>query len=470
MTMPRDFFDWLSPMLVKELRQGMRSKALLVSLFLLQGLLILNVIVGLGLASNGDLSGTTAMFWSILGLPLLVILPFSALGGIGNEIKTNTLDLVFLTRLTASRIVLGKWIAVVVQSFLLALTVLPYIALRYYLGGINVTTDLSVAGLLLACSALLSAFTVALSSYPTKIVRAFTSIGLLLSLQLIGPLLMFGGGRFAMIGLWSDWSSVVAVIVLAPLFVLLMIEVGTIRIAPAAENHAGLSRLLVLVVVLVTGTAGLLSARASWMIVLGQVFVAPFLIVALCERPPAVPGVFRSLVRRGWAGSLLTRVFTPGWHTGFLYVLLVWLLIGFFWQRAGWLDFGPGNDGLKQQLSLAGFGISLLLPAVIAPSLSRKRFFYFLVFFLICLAAYSLTAAFAQNSGQREEIMNRTAFLPPLAVFGPAFDSLHAAPPLIFMACLGVLILVVYFFKSREAWRQSGKLRQLARQKSHHVA
>ncbi len=470
MTMPRDFFDGISPMLVKELRQGMRSKALIISLFLLQGLLIFNAIVGLVSTSDGDLSGTTAGFWTILGLPLLMILPLSALGGIGNEIKANTLDLVFLTRLTATRIVLGKWIAVVVQSVLLALTVLPFIALRYYLGGINVTADLSAAGLMLVGSALLSAFTVALSSYPAKIVRFFIILGFVFSLQMIGPLFMFGGGRFGLIGIWSDWSSVAAVVVVVPLFVLLMIEVGAMRIAPVAENHAGLTRLLALLVLLVTGTAGLLSARAAWMIVAGQVFVTPFCIAALCERPPTVPGVFRSLVRRGGVGNLLSRIFTPGWHTGFLYVLLVWMLIGFFWQRAGWLDSGPRGDALKQQLSLAGFGVSLLLPAVIAPSLSRKRFLYILSFVLLSLAVFSVTSAFVQNSGHKEELINLTAFLPPLAVFGPVFSNLHAAPPLIFMACLGVLVLAVYFFKSRPVWRQSAKLRQLARQEPHHVA
>ncbi|MEI8313138.1 MAG: hypothetical protein WCH98_20505, partial [Verrucomicrobiota bacterium] len=208
----------------------------------------------------------------------------------------------------------------------------------------------------------------------------------------------------------------------------------------------------------------------AWMIVAGQVFAAPFCIAALCERPPTVPGVFRSLVRRGWAGSLLSRVFTPGWHTVFLYVILVWLLVGFFWQRAGWIESGSVDDVLKRQLSLAGFGVSLLLPAVVAPSLSRKRFLYFLVFFAVCLAVFSMTSALAQNSARTNEMVHMTAFLPPLAVFGPAFDDLFPQPQLIAMACLGLLAVGIYIFKSRAAWRESKKLRALARQNPLHAA
>jgi hypothetical protein len=472
MTLTHDFPDWLSPMLVKELRQGMRSKVLLISLFLLQSLLILNAIVGLGAAADGNLSGTTGVFWSILALPLLLILPLSALGGIANEIKANTLDLVFLTRLTARRIVLGKWIAVVVQSVLLTLTVLPYIALRYYLGGINITSDLFTAGLILLGSAMLSALTVALSSYPSQVVRIFIGLGFIFSLQMITPLLLVGAGHFGMIGIWSDGVLATVLLVLAPIFLLLMIEVGAIRIAPPAENHAGMVRLLVLLVVLVIGAASMVSARSAWLIIVAQVFAVPFCVAALCECPPTVPGVFRALVRRGWIGSLLSRIFTPGWHTGFLFVVLVWALIAFFWQQAGWLTSHQGDEhaALRSQLSLAGFGVSLLLPAIIAPSLSRKRFLYFLGFFLISFAMFAVVSALAQTSSSKDAWIQMTAFLPPLAIFGPAYNAIDPSDQLMALGSLALLLFAICAVKSRAAWSQSDRLRKLARQKPLHVA
>ncbi len=463
MNIAHDFPDSLSPMLVKELRQGMRSKALISSLFLLQGLLILNAIVGLAAAEEGDLTGTTALFWTILSLPLLIILPLSALGGIGNEIKANTLDLVFLTRLTARRIVLGKWIAVVAQAVLLATTVLPYIALRYYLGGVNITADLLSAGALVVVSAMISALTVALSSYPSKVVRIFIGIGFFFSLQMlagIGAAFMVGG-RFGLISVWGAWPVVAAVVLLIPLFIVLMIEVGSIRIAPAAENHAGMCRLLALLALVVTGAAGLITARAEWMIILGQVMATPFCIAALCEAPPVVPGVFRPLVRRGPAGRALAVIFTPGWHTGVLYVLLVWFLLWAFWQQAGWLD--GSAEGLRRRLSLLAFGASLLIPAIIAPALSRKRIFYYMGFFGLSLVIFLVTGVLSEVGSDHSEWINATCFLPPLAVFAPAFDSLQATPQLIWTGFLLAVTAVVYWLKSRTVWQQFAKLRALAR-------
>ena len=468
MTIAHDFSDWLSPMLVKELRQGMRSKALITSLFLLQSLLILNAIVGLGAAAKDDLTGTTVLFWVIIGLPLLVILPSSALGGIGNEIKANTLDLVFLTRLTARRIVLGKWIAILAQSALLALTALPYIALRYYLGGVNITADLTTAGLIIVASAMISALTVALSSYPAKSVRILFGVAFFFSIQFLGVFGVassMGGRRVIFTGL-GDWPAVAALLLLVPLFVLLMIEVGAIRIAPAAENHSGMCRLLALLVVLTTGAAAALAPRAGWLLVVGQVIATPFCIAALCEVPPSVPGVFRPLVRRGRIGSLLTRVFSPGWHTGVLYVLLIGLLLAFFYQQAGWLRArGDGLPALRHQLSLAGFEVSLLLPAILAPALSRKRVYYFVGLFGFCLVVFILALMLgATDRYAKDEMINLLTFLPPVAVFASALTSQNAVPQLAWTTFLGLLALGIYLFKSREAWRQSHALRKVARQ------
>jgi hypothetical protein len=468
MNLPHDFSDRLSPMLVKELRQGTRSHALLISLFLLQGLLILNAIVGLGMSAGGDLSGTTAIFWTILGLPLLVILPLSALGGIGGEIRANTLDLIFLTRLTAGRIVLGKWIAVVAQSALLTTTVLPYIALRYYLGGVNITADIASAAVLLAASAVLSAFTVAMSAFPSRVVKILIGVGFFFALQMLtglGAAMMFGGGRGAFRG-WLDWPVTAAAILLVPLFILLMLEVAAIRIAPSAENHAGISRLLTLLFVAVAGTAAMLSASAEWLIVLGQSVAAPFCIAALCEPPPQVSGVLRPLVRRGRLGSFLARVFTPGWHTGMLFVLLVWTLVAGFWIGAGWLG-SAGNtptETTKRMLSLAGFGVSLLVPAVLAPAFSRRRLFVFVSFFGACSVLFLLAVAFSAGGGARDAwILGLTVYLPPLAVFAPAFDDLDATGPLVWMAFLAAGSLVGYWIRSRKPWRRFGELREDAK-------
>ena len=85
--MKTDFADWLSPMLVKELRQGMRTKLFVSTFLILQGLMMFSVILGLltiGFSSDSSLS--TGFFWTVISLPVLCILPFSGLGAVSNEI------------------------------------------------------------------------------------------------------------------------------------------------------------------------------------------------------------------------------------------------------------------------------------------------------------------------------------------------------------------------------------------------
>ena len=61
------------------------------------------------------------VFWFIVGLQLLLVTPARAFGGLRTEIDSRSLDLLVLTRLTAWRIVLGKWTSLMVQALLLVI-------------------------------------------------------------------------------------------------------------------------------------------------------------------------------------------------------------------------------------------------------------------------------------------------------------------------------------------------------------
>ena len=86
-----------------------------------------------------------------------------SLGAVGNERKANTLELIFLTRLTARRILTGKWLALVAQTVLLVCAVLPYAVLRYFLGSVDLGAELTAIALLLLGSAVLSGVAVGFS-------------------------------------------------------------------------------------------------------------------------------------------------------------------------------------------------------------------------------------------------------------------------------------------------------------------
>ncbi len=188
-----DFAEWLSPMVVKELRQGMRSRVFVTSFLLLQGGMIFVALVALAASAHQqDIRAMTTLFWVICGVPLLLMMPISGFGAVANEITANSLELIFLTRLTPRRIIAGKWFAIVAQTALFACAVLPYAVLRYFLGGVNVGRELAVLAGLLLGSALLSGIAVGLSPQSSRAGRAILPIAIVFGVQFLVPFVTYG--------------------------------------------------------------------------------------------------------------------------------------------------------------------------------------------------------------------------------------------------------------------------------------
>src|SRR5882724_4477643 len=102
----RDFPGWLSPMLVKELRQGLRTRGFVGALVIFQIVMLVLMLAALAsqTAQNptARMSGagiTGAFFWAVISVQLLIVTPFRALGGLQHEVESRTLDLLLLTRL-----------------------------------------------------------------------------------------------------------------------------------------------------------------------------------------------------------------------------------------------------------------------------------------------------------------------------------------------------------------------------------
>jgi ABC-type transport system involved in multi-copper enzyme maturation permease subunit len=174
-TVKEDFADWLNPMLVKELRQGLKTKAFVIVFVLVQVALV--ILMGFRLLAQNDPFGYTAgmldgLLWTAIGGALLVLMPLRALTAISEEEKANTLHLVQLTRLSSTRIVWGKWIALVSQTLLLSVAILPYAVLRYFFGGIDIVENLLLLVWMMVGSMALTAACLVLSTHamPTRIV------------------------------------------------------------------------------------------------------------------------------------------------------------------------------------------------------------------------------------------------------------------------------------------------------------
>ena len=326
-----DFPAWISPMLVKELRQGVQSGAfawtfilLQVAMFLLMTFWVLNRSTGLQsrLEVNQLFHG---FFWAVFGFAAAIILPVRAAGSMTAERIGNTLDLLRLTHLSSTQIVLGKWLAVMAQVLLIAAAVLPYLVLQYFFGGLDIVADLFSFMVVLLVAAVITAGSLAAagqSPLTRGLITAFFFFAV--------PNFLGGAGSVFGTAVLSPWSALPAILVVAVLLTSVMLVYAAAAIAPPAENHAARVRVLALVA---TGLALVAGAwfgpiSASFVIAVTVLLVAGIAIAELTSDPVELASIHAPFARLGPFGRLAAMVLTPGWATAICFTLFVAPFLG----------------------------------------------------------------------------------------------------------------------------------------------
>jgi hypothetical protein len=406
-----DFPDRLSPMMVKELRQGLRAKAFVTVFLVLQALLGL-ILLAASAGASSDRAGTVVsqVIFVFFSLAVLVIQPLRGIGELSSEIKGNTIDLMVLTRLSSLRIVAGKWTALVGQSALLVATIVPYLILRYYFGGMNLFAELVLVLLVFLLSAALTAVTVGLSASSSILVRGLIplagTVALTFSIFGVG----FSGGLKDLIRICSLESGDEATGV--GVFVLLIaylgwhaLSLGASLIAPHAENHATARRVIALLAIVVTGIILIAAdADSEVLITVLTILATPAIALALSEPDHIIPTVCRPFVKRGFMGRLAGRFLYPGWPAGVAFTGLLALLcalIGFLLPNAG--D-RYDADEIIVSLSLLG---ALLFPGLLTVLFGHKLKERFASFVLLLIA----NGVFALVLGILSESLSEREFL-----------------------------------------------------------
>ncbi|MEY4482921.1 MAG: hypothetical protein RL693_373 [Verrucomicrobiota bacterium] len=411
---PPDFADWFSPILVKELRQGLKTRAF-VSIFILVQV-VMSLLVGLQLlsmasgAGPGTMSTYDGFFWALVWLPLLVVMPARGLTCVSEEIKANTLDLVQLTHLSSFRIVLGKWVALVSQTVLLVAAILPYAVLRYFFGEVDVVQDMNNIGVMLAASLVLTAGAIALSSQHLVVRILVLVLGLPTLMSGIMGLLfsrLMGRGTTSFMSMDTSWLVGSFTVI----YIYLLLEIAASKIAPLSENHAARKRLLAIgvtvgsVLVAWLGDKDMLEFWVPMMVpLLGLVVME-----ALCERTIELPSLYGTYARRGKVWCLAGRVLYPGWATGIVFItLLAILLIGLpvvmmLKQPSG---AGPTSTDIeKAALVIALIYTSILAPLAVLllfPRVKQPIWIYLLTQLLFILL-YMVAAIVAESPGISKE-------------------------------------------------------------------
>jgi hypothetical protein len=324
MSTARDWSDWLSPVVVKNMRQDTRTPSfglVLMGAQLALGIVALSVVLGHTGGTSSLLSGLSVCFWLALIAWLLLAIPQRALSSLRREDHDSAFELVAVTRLDAWRLVLGTWTSLMLQAGFGALSLLPYMLLRYFFGGVEVFSEVVYLAVLVLLSGLLTACGLFSSTLPWAWTRRMFSVGLLVFGAVLAVLYADGVMQMPET-LFSLELLLGTLFCVLPTLWLLVVTAG--RIAPLAENHALRKRLFGLGSILVLGV---LMAQVG-MDREGVGAVTALLLVVLCadaayERVDPCAVHYLPFVRYGLVSRLVGLLLCPGWLGGVAFLLLV---------------------------------------------------------------------------------------------------------------------------------------------------
>lgn len=322
----RDFPDRLTPMLVKELRQGMRSKIFVWGFLLMHLLLAFVVLSSINSSMSHD---SSTLFWWCYLVPAVFALPFRGFNALVDEIRMDTMDTLLLTRLSASRIVLGKWISITLQIALISLTVLPYLIMRYFAGGVDIALEIRFLFHFFMLGAIFTAFVIGFSWIKVFLMRGLLILalgGLVFALCVYVTEEILVDQRYDYKFFITEHEGVTTAIfyLLGSYLTYYLLSFASAQIAPLAENLSTRRRIISFAFVLLCFVPVFFDVE--WMF---PSFGLALLVVALAgidaatERTQHLSIVVQPFVKRGLFGKFLGRFLYPGWHTGFNYLVLL---------------------------------------------------------------------------------------------------------------------------------------------------
>lgn len=409
LTLLRDFSDRLSPMVVKELRHGLRTRAFTSLLTTFQICMIL--LVGTGMLGV-PMQVITNIFWGLSLLILLVALPLRGFATLSGEVQGGTMDMLTLTSISSFRIVYGKWSALFSQTLLLACSLLPYMVARYYFGGVEIVAEAFALVLAVLGSALSSAGYVAFSSQRSMVLKLFLTVGTLTA--------MIPGTAFIFMMInaredvlsplfnlpWLEQAALLGGIVLVAAYgVFTFLAMGASRIAPVSENHSTWKRLIHLgmLTLLAAAVAALafhpFEGAMFWAYVPSLALTLLVGVDVLTEEMPRFPSVVQGMAQKGRFSTGMGRLFYPGWASGvFFYTLLATMNVGV-------ILIGLMKQGKNSEEEMIAFIACVMLAVLVPVSLKlnkKNRFANWWVVQIALGVAGVLLAIFMGISGSRD--------------------------------------------------------------------
>ena len=437
-----DIANFINPMVIKELRQELRVRTLENTFILMHAVMLISIIFGVLTTSYGNSSVVSGTYWFALAISVLWIMPGRGAASFTREVDAESLELLQITRLSSSQIITGKWLAIILETSLIVISLLPYVSLLYYIEKANLLNVIIVTYIIFFISLLLTSLRIVQAASSRKKAKwGFRIIFIILAIvlfQYLGSFLFYSGSKIKV-----DIYLIYLSIAVGLPFIMFFLEMGASKIAPATENHSGLQRFYGLLT-LIGGFLILLSEPKFDGIVFScllAILVVIFIQV-LSEQPKWHLGIYHTFAKRGFFARIIGKFFYPGWQSGLLYLLfilgLLWFLIFLFNAYGISISIKPNIQFAALLISVFG---GLILPVVpiqlFLPEYKTKFTLYLMlqVLFMVIPIAYFILSS--------SNLFNDASIFPAYNIF-VLLDRSSRAGDIVFLSLpLTILALII---------------------------
>jgi hypothetical protein len=455
-----DFSDRLPPMLVKELRQGLRTNTFIFVFLGLQIFLALVLFFTASISEFGDggdmISRIIFLFFAVA---VLVVQPLRGVNAVHREIKMTTIDLMVLTKLSARRIVLGKWSSIVGQSLLLFVAIMPYLIMRYFFGQMNLFYELLVLFFVLIASMCVTAVVVGLSACKGILLRGFFPLAMAGLLFLLTCSLCFNVSSNQLLEVFTWESTDKTIIFFIGLMMIiyyawLSLGMSISIIAPSSENHSSFNRVLtIIIMVSILTIAWVTNSDLKFIPLSLALCTLPAVVISFNEEKFLNQRVCLPFVKRGILGRFVGIFLYPCWSSGVFYSAILLGVVSF----SSFLVFPDieNDNSFFQFNALIG---CVLFPAVIVMLFSRKIIDNIGVYTFVAIGmiVFSVVINVISEASNVPSVMKFFLWLPPCQILNGSIKNYYDDPKTAFYLCCAInsfylLILVMKALMDRSA-------------------
>ncbi len=210
-----DLPERFGPMTVKELRQSLRRTSFVYPFFCVHIFATIAIYTEFQLGVGGGAAIPAVLawdpdrvgsFWWVAMTVCGIIMPLAGFFLMPQEIEEGNHELLLLTALNRWQVVAGKFLMLWGLSVLTFTSLLPYVIIRYFIGGIEWGSELAAAGSVLAVAAVVAAGSIAASGFSTLAAKLGVFVLYMFSALGGGGAGMIGGGMSLGISATSKWS------------------------------------------------------------------------------------------------------------------------------------------------------------------------------------------------------------------------------------------------------------------------